>query len=92
MVISLAARRLPPRGLYVGIVAISADADATPSTRFATVKGLTGSVQLRYPDFLPTPNVALAYSFYKGSVTFQNGKTRSGLLLQSRNAQVLIRR
>jgi hypothetical protein len=75
-----------PMGVEVGIVAT----DATPTTKFLTVKGLTGSAELRYPDFLPRPNVALAYSFYKGSVTFQSGKTRS-VLLQSRNARVLIR-
>jgi hypothetical protein len=78
-----------PTRLRVGILAT--DAGAGAASKFVTVKGLTGSVQLRYYDFLPPPNLALANSLYRGSITFQNGKTRS-FVLESRNARVLIRR
>jgi hypothetical protein len=83
-------RSLPPDCrptlVKVGIVATYADAGAV--TKFVNVKGLTGSVQLRYYDFLPPPNVALANSLTQGTLS---GKTRK-LWFQSRNARILIRR
>jgi hypothetical protein len=78
-----------PLQVQLGIVATDG---GTPTTKFVTVKGVTGSAQLRYPDFLPPPNVALGTSYSRGSITFQDGTTRSGVVFQSRTARVLISR
>jgi hypothetical protein len=60
--------------------------------KFVPVKGLTGSARLRSYDFLPPPNVALARSYAKGTLTFEDGTTRSGIVLESGSTRVLIGR
>jgi hypothetical protein len=51
----------PPAKLQISIVANVPH--ATPTGRFVTVSGLTGSVTLRYPDFLPPPDLAIAHAW-----------------------------
>lgn len=39
------------------------DPGATPTTKEVRVRGLAGSAEITYPDFLPSPNVALASAY-----------------------------
>jgi hypothetical protein len=67
-----------PAGMLVSIVANDSPG-ATPTTVTVPFTGDTGAATLRYPDFLPPPDVALA------SAVMERGP-------RSRTAKVLIRR
>ena len=59
-------RSLPPDcepvQVELAVFANKPGIDALPKTKFVSVDGLTGSTRLRYHDFLPSPNMALATS------------------------------
>jgi hypothetical protein len=67
-----------PDAIRLSVVA-GRHAGATPTNRQVAIRGMTGSTQITYPDFLPAPDVAHASSY-----------TRDGH--RSRTVSVLIRR
>ena len=55
---------------------------ATPTNKWVPVRGLEGSTEITYPDFLPSPNVAIASAH---SNEKRRGRTVSVLIRRSAN-------
>ena len=72
-------RSLPDdcRPALVRLSIVATYADAGTVGKFVTVNGLTGTARLRFYDFLPPPNVAVATSVtHRGKLWLQSCDTR----------------